>query len=398
MRCLWYAGWAIDPAWLASRLDELPWPEGEQPDCHVAPMGKRERAAWAHELAHPEDKTPRWWCGWSMGGLRAIEMAADDPLCEGIVVLAGTAQFCATDTWPFAIAVDQWRDLLQRWAKQPKQTLKRFYRMIAAGESRASADESASRLADNQFVAELIAQGVDLYANHATDLNEELHWLQSADVREQITRIQKPIVFLVGDQDPLLPAAQADALLSLSPFVRVKRLDGVGHAPFQGRAASCVASALMETFSSVCESADHAVSVSFTPAIDAINHCAINHRAIDGFGAVAARYNAGSALQRAVARSLLRRGPEKALSAASRVLDLGSGSGYIGEYWCQRWGAQPAWHLTGLDGSTAMLAEAARRLPDARLQWCHGYLEDPAMSLPSGADSWDVVVSNFALH
>ena len=92
---------------------------------------------------------------------------------------------------------------------------------------------------------------------------------------------------------------------------------------------------------------------------------------------------AGPRLQPAV--DLLARIP---LPAPTVVYDLGCGAGNVTRLLRARW---PRAELTGVDGSPAMLAAAARAVPDVR--WVEADLGGWAPARPA-----DVVFSNAALH
>lgn len=72
------------------------------------------------------------------------------------------------------------------------------------------------------------------------------------------------------------------------------------------------------------------------------------------------------------------------------VLDLGCGYGWH----CQYAAGQGAARVLGIDLSEKMLAEAARRNPDERIEYRHCGIE--AYEYPENA--WDLVLSNLALH
>jgi tRNA (cmo5U34)-methyltransferase len=73
-----------------------------------------------------------------------------------------------------------------------------------------------------------------------------------------------------------------------------------------------------------------------------------------------------------------------------RVLDLGAGTGLLAQHVAR---AHPAAHLTLLDGSEAMLAQARRKFGER----CNYVLADFAEGLPEGGP-WDAIVSGLAIH
>jgi trans-aconitate 2-methyltransferase len=79
-----------------------------------------------------------------------------------------------------------------------------------------------------------------------------------------------------------------------------------------------------------------------------------------------------------------------AVSAPSRVVDLGCGPGNSTDVLARRW---PSAELTGLDSSEAMIGAARRAFPERR--WILGDIEGWAAQ---GGEPFDVVFSNAALH
>jgi len=76
------------------------------------------------------------------------------------------------------------------------------------------------------------------------------------------------------------------------------------------------------------------------------------------------------------------------LTAPEEVVDLGCGPGNVTDYLRKRW---PEAHLTGVDNSPEMLAEAARSYPDTA--WVTSDLDDWEPERPV-----DVLYSNATLH
>ena len=76
------------------------------------------------------------------------------------------------------------------------------------------------------------------------------------------------------------------------------------------------------------------------------------------------------------------------LAAPARVVDLGCGAGNVTAFLAQRW---PQAHLTGVDGSAAMLDKARQALPG--VHWVQADMAQWAPDAPP-----DLLYSNAALH
>lgn len=79
---------------------------------------------------------------------------------------------------------------------------------------------------------------------------------------------------------------------------------------------------------------------------------------------------------------------------AQRILDLGCGPGHWSARLSQRY---PHAHVTGVDLSPGMLAEAERQWPAAQWPHLHWQQED-AQQLPTPRSAYDLIFSNLALQ
>ncbi len=113
------------------------------------------------------------------------------------------------------------------------------------------------------------------------------------------------------------------------------------------------------------------------------------------FHRAAAGYDAAAVLQREVGRRLAERLDYIRLKPR-RILDLGAGTGFMGECLRQRYGR--AW-LLSLDFAPAMLHQARSRLGlGRRLLRRDGFLCADAEQLPLQPQSCDLIVSNLTLQ
>jgi SAM-dependent methyltransferase/dienelactone hydrolase len=433
MTALWFNGWGIPEAWFETCLADLfaqpvlretfAYSSATSPAYSLAPQDDGvTRCAWVSDSTKTtqEQNRPRWWCGWSMGGLHAIAQAAEDPNCEGVVVVAGSPCFVRQAEWPFGVTEADSEDLHSRWRQSPAKTLNRFFRLITTGEvsGRAIAREFKS-YRDEADVA-----------SDAPKLSDTLCWLLRQDYRQILSRIDKPIYFLLGEHDPLLPIAEAAALRSVNPRISVLKLPDTGHVPFVGQGRGSLAHALSACFKHAFDrdaneychlypaqgQQSHSLRASLEASLENRLPAAPPERTaretlvtlgvteetdpalspvVQAFHLAAPGYASASAVQRAVASRLVAQAPVEARTA-QRILDLGCGTGGVGRAWLQA-NDGAVCHLCGVDGAPNMLAQARLAAFDVRLQYCQGTLEQVPTTIDQHAP-WDLLLSSFALH
>jgi pimeloyl-[acyl-carrier protein] methyl ester esterase len=141
--------------------------------------------------------------GWSLGAMQAIQLATNYPkLVTGIILLAGTLQFCSTDRtmgWPTRV----------------------IQRMLDACEN------DASQVVI-QFRAQLTTEQTILTAPQADDkdLMDGLFQLRETDLRDIWPTLQTPHLWIHGESDTICPVA------AIPQDANVVRLPDVGHVPF----------------------------------------------------------------------------------------------------------------------------------------------------------------------
>ncbi len=97
-------------------------------------------------------------------------------------------------------------------------------------------------------------------------------------------------------------------------------------------------------------------------------------------------------------KSVYRRLAKKAAGitpAGTRVLDIGTGSGYLAIELAK---ARPDWHITGTDISEDMLRLARQNAARTGLSNNIDYLQAPATALPFADGYFSLVTSNASLH
>mgnify|MGYP001481529617 CR=1 FL=1 len=159
-------------------------------------------------------------CGWSLGAMLALAIAARYPEKVGrLALVAGTASFVQREGWPHAMAPATLAEFTAAVAADVEAMLPRFIGNFNRGDARAKAVTRALlELADPRPPAATLATG--------------LAWLQDVDLRLLAPRVKAPTLLLHGAADPLMPLPAAEALAALIPGARLEAFPAAAHAPF----------------------------------------------------------------------------------------------------------------------------------------------------------------------
>jgi len=165
--------------------------------------------------------------GWSLGAQVALQLYATvrDQL-EGLVLIAATPCFIATDDFPTALSPIEAEGMVVKLRRNSARAREGFIsRMFAPDEMD---DPALSALILNQLAAIPIPE-----KNVSLD---SLRSLVSADMRHLLAGIDLPTLVINGDRDVIcLPGASAFMTQRIA-YSRHVEMQGCGHAPFLTRA------------------------------------------------------------------------------------------------------------------------------------------------------------------
>ncbi len=161
-------------------------------------------------------------CGWSLGGLVALEMARLFPdQIKRLVLTASTPCFTVREGWPWAVQSEVLREFAAALETDYEGTLKRFLALQARG-----GDEMKTVLKRLRDI--LFTRGrPDVHT-----LRAGLNILLESDLRDRATTIKTPTLLLHGGRDLLTPAGAAHWLVQNMPEAYLEVLPGAAHAPF----------------------------------------------------------------------------------------------------------------------------------------------------------------------
>lgn len=169
-------------------------------------------------------------CGWSMGGLLALNIASRYPhLVRRVVLFTATPCFQRNDHWLYGIHPAVLTQFAAELAGDYTQTLSRFltlqYKNVP--QSRAQLREIKALLASEAVPSmSVLQQGLQL--------------LQTTNLLALLPHITCPVLIINGDRDTLIPTPAARYMTEHMPNARAVLVHGAGHLPFMTHTHQCV--------------------------------------------------------------------------------------------------------------------------------------------------------------
>lgn len=170
--------------------------------------------------------------GWSLGS--QVTLAAFPRLRErlaGLVLVGATPRFTATDDYPCGLPATEPRGMGLRLKRDFNRTMGEFFRgMFAPGE--------LTREQENRIAREIVMGAVppgEVAALATLDI------LATADLRETLPAIDRPVLLVHGSRDAICPLPAPRYMKGELSDARLEVMEGAGHAPFLSRPAEFTA-------------------------------------------------------------------------------------------------------------------------------------------------------------
>ena len=182
-------------------------------------------AAWTERVAEtmsPRLAGPAYWCGWSLGGMVAMQLARDySRLVKRLILVATSLRFCQANDWLDAVAPDVLQGFAANLQEDHRQTLQRFLALQVTGEPQA-----------RQTLRELRQRVFEQDETETIALQSGLKILSTADLRPLGGELDLPVLLIGGAKDRLVSPQALDNVAALLPDAKVEVLPDCGHAPF----------------------------------------------------------------------------------------------------------------------------------------------------------------------
>jgi pimeloyl-[acyl-carrier protein] methyl ester esterase len=167
------------------------------------------------------------WCGWSLGGLVALQAAATRPQqVPALAMLCASPRFVRGDatpggSWKYGVSAEIFQEFARGLREDYRGTLDRFVALEAFGSEHAKDEIRALRtdlFARGEPAAPALADGLDL--------------LETSDLRAALPTLSVPSLWLAGRRDRLVdPRAMREAA-AMAPAAEFHLVEHAGHAPF----------------------------------------------------------------------------------------------------------------------------------------------------------------------
>ncbi len=175
-------------------------------------------------------------CGWSLGGLLALELARRMPRRISRLILIGTSpRFVSGTNWPHALAPETVTAFNRDYAATPETTLRRFLALQVLGDrQRKTVQTTLTATLDTAALKNDHQQ-----ISGGNPFEDGLRLLTHSDMRPHLASIRQPALLIHGERDALMPASAAEQTAAALPDATLHILRECGHAPFLSEPAHC---------------------------------------------------------------------------------------------------------------------------------------------------------------
>ena len=201
---------------------------------HSHALGRFELADTAGAIAAA---TPRAvWVGWSLGGSVALHAAlAHAAQVRGLGLIASSPRFVAAPDWPHGVSADVLHGFAGELALDYRSVIERFLALETLGSAQAQVELRGLR-------AQVFERGVPSLAA----LQDGLRILEAVDLRQQLSMLVMPSLWLAARRDRLVPPAAMQWAAQQAPRAHYLQLNS-SHAPFISHAEAIAAAIIQFT-------------------------------------------------------------------------------------------------------------------------------------------------------
>jgi pimeloyl-[acyl-carrier protein] methyl ester esterase len=204
------------------------WPEPDWRRLDLPGHGRQRDTAWPESTPELLDRMLEglpdgaWLCGWSLGGLLAMQAALREPQrFSGLVLMAATPSLVRRPHWPDAVEPAMLKAMAVELAGDPAAVVQRFLALEMHGAVHARSD--LKRLRERALEHGLPAREALLAG---------LNHLAETDLSERLSELELPVALIGGRRDKLVPWAALETLAERLPRAVTFRIPGAAHAPF----------------------------------------------------------------------------------------------------------------------------------------------------------------------
>ena len=159
---------------------------------------------------------------WSLGALPVMQLALQKPhLIDGILLVSASPCFVRREDWSIGVEAQVFDQFANSLRHDFSGTIRRFLSLQVKGSE-----------AGRQLLRGLREKVLQQPPANIHSLEEGLVLLKKVDLRAQLSQIQIPVSWVLGEQDGLVKAALAEELKTLMPGASVTLYEKAGHAPF----------------------------------------------------------------------------------------------------------------------------------------------------------------------
>lgn len=224
--CVFVHGWAMNSAVWEACLPLLPdWIEVIRVDLpghgSMASVGANGINDYVQVLASVVHR-PVIWVGWSLGGLAVLQLAWLYPeRVAGLFLVASNPCFVRKPDWQAGVSEEVFGAFSASLEENVDATIKRFLALQVRG--------SATAMQTVRQLQQSLQQrgSADIEA-----LRLGLDILSGSDFRRELSMLDKPVSWLLGARDALVPVALAEKLATLNPGINIIIDKEAAHAPF----------------------------------------------------------------------------------------------------------------------------------------------------------------------